>query len=415
MKSLKFVLLLFVVVAAVCSCNKEQLETSPETISTQAEHAGHENCILDGGPNATSERHRRLDMFPIKEGGQFNVFINTDCSNLYTQATIGAIDEYNALGGTSLFFTVVNSINDADIVVHCEDLGNGDCNGGVAENNERLDVFIHTGISTTDCFCDDNGAITQCDIQFIAMHEIGHAIGFGHTNSSFLPLIPGTPVDDFFSIFNSGGMPNALCAGLCEFTAEDINAIQILYPAAACDAPPASDISHTEQNSSIYLYAFDYSGISHQFRYRFNGGSWTQFSRTTSHYNTISNKQCGTYEVQLRQNCGGVWSGWSDVVSITTCGGVCPAPLASEITYSEHNSRVYIYAQDYNGQLHQFRYRFNNGSWVSFSATTSHYNTIQNKQCGIYKVQLRQLCGSTWSNWSPSKTIITCGLGFSDE
>jgi len=169
----------------------------------------------------------------------------------------------------------------------------------------------------------------------------------------------------------------------------------------SCATPSTSEITYTEHPTLIYLYANNYNGVSHQFRYRVNGGSWVNLPVTTSHYSTITNKQANsTYEVQL-QLCGNNWSG---TVTIGNGGCSTPSPAVSEITHTEHSSLIYVYAQNYNGINHQFRYRINGGSWVNLPATTSHYSTITNKQnCATYEVQLKVEC----SAWSGTKTITT--------
>ncbi len=191
-----------------------------------------------------------------------------------------------------------------------------------------------------------------------------------------------------------------------------INALKAVQCAAGnngtCTTPSPSEITYTEHSSIIYLYAYPYQGDAHQFRYRLDGGSWQYFNETTSHYNTVSNKQCGIYEIQLRQKCNGTWSSWSSVKTIVTTVSCCTTPSPTEITYTEHSSLVYLYAYPYQGDAHQFRYRFNNGGWKYFSPTSSHYNTISNKQCGTYKVQLRQKCSNAWTGWSTVKSIVTC-------
>jgi len=234
MKVFNFILL-FSVLLIFGSCEKEPIanDSEIESLKRGSKIPNNTICIYEAEHgNQASKRHRVLGFIPVGSDGCYTIFISGGCNNFYTQATIDGIEEYNSLTGTSLRFDIVNSQDDADIIVLCQNLGGGDCNGGVANLNSitnQLEVRLHTDISTTDCFCNDGAAITSCDIQFIAMHEIGHAIGFAHTNS-FFPLIPGTPLNDFFSIMNSGGLPNALCAGLCSFSPEDINAIQILYP-----------------------------------------------------------------------------------------------------------------------------------------------------------------------------------------
>ena len=238
MKLLKFTLL-FITLLIFGACEKEQIvnEEKPAAIEKADSHSNNLVCIFEPQQNnrrRASERHRFSNNLPVGDDGCFSIFITGGCDNFYTQATVNGIADFNDLLGTSINLTRVYNQNDADIIVLCENLGGGDCNGGSALLNNttnQIEVRLHTGINTTDCFCNDNAPITSCDIQFIAMHEIGHALGFGHTDFGFLTLIPGTPTNDFFSIMNSGGLPNALCAGLCEFTPEDVNALEILYPA----------------------------------------------------------------------------------------------------------------------------------------------------------------------------------------
>lgn len=261
MKSLKIVLL-FAVLFVVASCEKDQIKTVQSNPEVEKKAVGPSIpqslpvCIFEPNKKGNSNHKHRIlgNLLPVSDNPCFNIFISGGCNSMYTQATVDAIAEYNNLTGTSLRFTIVNNQNQADIVVSCSDLGNGDCNGGRATPGNPIGVALHTGISTTGCFCPgDNSPIDLCDIQFIAMHEIGHAIGFAHTNSSF-PLIPGTPVNDFFSIMNSGSLPNALCAGLCEFTPEDINAIQILYP----PDPPCSGLhSGTSSTPGYQIYPLE--------------------------------------------------------------------------------------------------------------------------------------------------------------
>ena len=59
---------------------------------------------------------------------------------------------------------------------------------------------------------------------FAITHELGHTYGFGHTNSTYGTLVPGSPNSDPNSIMN------AVCLNWTAFTAYDLAAIRTVYP-----------------------------------------------------------------------------------------------------------------------------------------------------------------------------------------
>jgi hypothetical protein len=59
---------------------------------------------------------------------------------------------------------------------------------------------------------------------FAITHELGHTYGFGHTNSTYGTLVPGSPNVDPNSIMN------AVCLNWSAFTAYDLQAIRTVYP-----------------------------------------------------------------------------------------------------------------------------------------------------------------------------------------
>jgi hypothetical protein len=59
---------------------------------------------------------------------------------------------------------------------------------------------------------------------FAMTHELGHAFGFGHTNSTYGTLVPGTPDSDGYSVMNS------VCKGWVSFSSYDLLAIRTIYP-----------------------------------------------------------------------------------------------------------------------------------------------------------------------------------------
>ncbi len=203
------------------------------------------------------------------------------------------------------------------------------------------------------------------------------------------------------------GMSSSYIGRVNNMSDGDIASVNTLYSvcgsgggSSACDTPAVSEITYGDRDYLIYLYAYGYHGVSHQFRYRENGGAWIELPATSNYYSTITNVQANaSYEVQLKL-CD---DNWSDS-KIIRDNSSCNAPTASEIRYGEGSYYLYLYAYNYSGVRHQFRYRVNGGSWVELSVTTDYYNMITNKQsCATYEIQLKEDC----STWSDSKVIST--------
>jgi hypothetical protein len=62
--------------------------------------------------------------------------------------------------------------------------------------------------------------------RFAITHELGHTIGFGHTNSTWGYAVTGTPATDSYSIMNSTVL------NWTAFTTWDLLAVKYLYPAS---------------------------------------------------------------------------------------------------------------------------------------------------------------------------------------
>jgi hypothetical protein len=60
--------------------------------------------------------------------------------------------------------------------------------------------------------------------EFALTHELGHVLGFTHTNETYGTLINGTPVTDASSVMNS------VCLSWSSFTNYDLTAFRTIYP-----------------------------------------------------------------------------------------------------------------------------------------------------------------------------------------
>ncbi|MEI6948993.1 M57 family metalloprotease [Paraflavisolibacter sp. H34] len=66
--------------------------------------------------------------------------------------------------------------------------------------------------------------LTASKKRFAITHELGHTIGFGHTNSTWGYAIEGTPTTDSYSVMNSTVL------NWSNFTSWDLLAVKTLYP-----------------------------------------------------------------------------------------------------------------------------------------------------------------------------------------
>lgn len=254
MKNLRYILFVLAVVAVI-SCNKEDDKELPikENINIEIE-----------------ERQTYLTEFqPINacEASSINVFID-DCFNEtgYATGIPAALEVFNE-APTSLNFIIVENSDEADIVFSCED--GGICGEAIAsfplEGIEEIDGFEDNVVTTfpsggtlggsiilntnwEGCPC---GVLDECFFMHTAIHELFHTLGFIHNDQQGITfpapfgtaLVPGTSAAPYEigSVINSGPSEVAArnwCNASCEFSENDLLALQFLYPEVECPCPP---------------------------------------------------------------------------------------------------------------------------------------------------------------------------------
>lgn len=200
-------------------------------------------------PNAQS-RHMRSDYLVrdphairIKFSESFDeddYAHETDSAAYWNIALTIAVNEWNGLPNTCVHFQIVPSSQNADVIIRSYDFSLVDRDSGTTAGYG--DIPTWDGRPGREILLSrhykqmDGGSTLSSKIRTLA-HEMGHVIGFHHTDDNFGTHIEGTPYaedvigspyadDGIYSLMNSGqaGKPYR------GFSDSDIKAISILYP-----------------------------------------------------------------------------------------------------------------------------------------------------------------------------------------
>ncbi len=206
----------------LASCTSEEAEITKEETEAHIE---------------TRQQWREGDWWTPCEAANLTLFVDP-C--YLTPARAGAlaalnatVAAYNNVAGSGINITLVFDPADPniDVSVECDDLKieNQGANGCVNETGGNLITIDTDGPGGAGC------PFNVCFMTNTFMHEMGHILGFGHTNDGGDgTTIAGTTVNTN-SVFVTGDCNSSICA----FSAGDILALQTQYP---CGCRPRTRI-----------------------------------------------------------------------------------------------------------------------------------------------------------------------------
>jgi len=191
-----------------------------------------------------------------------------------------SIAAFNAVG-TEITFSRVYSQSQANIVIkRNNNIGASVCGrAGFPFSNGR--PFNNVDISETTLI--NYGLTSQAQLRLLVAHEIGHCIGFRHTNwqsrgESTAIHIPGTPTSDGSSIMN-GGTCGVSWSGLSYY---DRVAMEVLYDAPTLPPPGPDKLLPGERlNTNEFLkssdnrFTFIMQGDGNLVLYKYNVPLWS--------------------------------------------------------------------------------------------------------------------------------------------
>lgn len=145
------------------------------------------------------------------------LYIDPAVPTAWRTAIQGAVNNWNAVNGTRLGMSIVTSQANSDTRVFMGfESANWIARAYLPGSNSRPGVSVEIN--------SNYNSLAASQKLFAITHELGHTIGFYHTNQNQGIFITGTPSVDANSVMNSFVLPwNG-------FTAGDVLATQILYP-----------------------------------------------------------------------------------------------------------------------------------------------------------------------------------------
>lgn len=194
------------------SKNIEDYSTNTKPFSKQATKGGNNNLL--------SLRETNVSVY-------IDPSIPSSGTDNWRNAINSAINDWNGVFNSSIFFNLSSNSN-ADITIKSD--------AGGLSNLTVAAAFLPVGGksgSTIIINLDFNGGnpVSESSKRYNMAHELGHTIGFWHTNWDTLQegmgnTIPGTPTQDINSVMN-GGTAFFTWSG---FSTYDVVAAQYLFP-----------------------------------------------------------------------------------------------------------------------------------------------------------------------------------------
>jgi len=241
--------------------------------------------LTPGTPGGRTEQRRHDILLNDTQATNFKYYLQPTLTQGWRDAVVQAIAQWNGVGSSKLHLVQVGTQAEANINVF---MGTYDAANWIAR--ATLPTGNGTGYFEINPRCNDMAANQKL---FAAVHEMGHNIGFWHTDQTTGTLIPGTPVTDANSVMNSFVLPwNG-------FTNYDLIAVRYLYPASGAFTTTIQAENYSAM-AGIQVEATTDSG----------GGSNVGYIEATDWlaYNSISIPTTGTYRIEYRvasQNGGG--------------------------------------------------------------------------------------------------------------
>ncbi len=173
----------------------------------------------DANPNRipSGEHWRGLYLISNTYNTNVRLYIDPAVPAAWRTAIQGAVNNWNAVNGTRLGMSIITSASGVYTRVFMGfESANWIARAYLPTSNGRPGVSVEIN--------SNYNSLPASQKLFAITHELGHTIGFYHTNQTQGVFISGTPSVDANSVMNS------FVLNWAGFTSGDVRATQIIYP-----------------------------------------------------------------------------------------------------------------------------------------------------------------------------------------
>ena len=177
----------------------------------------------------------------------------------------------------------------------------------------------------------------------------------------------------------------------------------VTFITTSCPVPTYLTATSIDKHSAILTW--NETGEATEWQIMVNNNEDDLINVSTNPY-TLENLAAETeYTVQVRANCGGFWSDWSNEENFITPIG-CQATNDLEVTNETYGSATLTWTGE--GESFNVQYRTAGEDWVLVEDVTSPYTLTGLTPGTDYEVQVQNYCGTDgFSNWSNLVTFTT--------
>lgn len=153
------------------------------------------DALVLNGELPQTEQRRFSSIVSCNEVRYITVFNNLPSGSPRNAVSL-AMRHWNEISKCDLFFANTSNINSAEIIISNGSLPSGRVGQATVPSGGKPGRYIRLDINQFPSF-------SYAQWRSTIEHELGHCVGFAHTNSGS-SIIPGTPSSDGGSLMNAG-------------------------------------------------------------------------------------------------------------------------------------------------------------------------------------------------------------------